>query len=285
MYLKQSRHLNYLEIAEAFPRNRRVVIDCDGMYNDVIQVDGDYNHTDHAASRARIDLCDSLADKIFQPTYHPLRSNVRSFLFHAYSPDWAQPDRCPTKDYGMVYVGNNWFRWGAMRRVLDAIEPIRGDVGRIAIGGYGWNAVAAWVDPTLGEAACYTDPLYLERLRVELTGPVPVSEVIPTMGRGVFNPVLVRPLFNHLGLVTCRTFETPAASSIPLFDLDEGHVEAVYGEQARELVFDGDATAKVRDVLERPGHYAKIVSAIRGKLSEDHSYAARLEELIDIVES
>jgi hypothetical protein len=284
-YLKQNRHLSYRQMAEVFPRDRRVVIDCDGMYNDVIQVDGDYNHTDQAASRERIDLCDSLADKIFQPTHHPLRPNVRTFLFHAYSPDWEPAASCATKAYGMVYVGNNWFRWEAMRRVLDAIEPIRADVGRVAIAGYGWNAVAEWVQPALRESACYTDPTYLERLQVELTGPVPVSDVVPTMGKGVFNPVLVRPLFNALGLVTCRTFETPAADSIPLLDLADSHVKAVYGEPASELILNGDATEKIRDVLQNRDYYAEIIARIRQRLRIEHSYAGRLLELIKIVRS
>ena len=39
----------------------------------------------------RTELCDSLCDKIFQPTYRPLRPNVRPFLFHAYDPAWERP--------------------------------------------------------------------------------------------------------------------------------------------------------------------------------------------------
>jgi hypothetical protein len=105
-------HLNVAKLLSRVPRNRRVILDCDGMYNDAIQVGGDFNHPDAEASRRRIELCDSLSDKIFQPTYRPLRPNVRSFLFHAYDPAWEKPLEFHHKDHGFIYVGNNWFRWG-----------------------------------------------------------------------------------------------------------------------------------------------------------------------------
>ena len=57
-------------------------------------------------------------------------------------------------------------------------------------------------------------------MRVEALPPVPYPQVAATMSRAVFNPVVYRPLFERLGMVTCRTFETPAAGTIPLFLLD-----------------------------------------------------------------
>ena len=73
-------------------------------------------------------------------------------------------------------------------------------------------------------------------------------------------------------MVTCRTFETPAAGTIPLFLLDRDYVAEIYGEHATELVLDGEhAHEKIADVLERPEHYAEIVMAIR----EDFAPAAQ----------
>src|SRR5262249_42940337 len=63
--------LNVIKLLSRVPRRLRVIIDNDGMYNDMIRVDGDYTHPDPESSRRRIELCDSLADKIYQPTYHP----------------------------------------------------------------------------------------------------------------------------------------------------------------------------------------------------------------------
>jgi hypothetical protein len=278
-------HLNVAKLFSRVPRNRRVILDCDGMYNDSTQVGGDFNHLDVDASRHRTELCDSLSDKIFQPTYRPLRRNVRSFLFHGYDPSWERPLDFSRKDYGMIYVGNNWFRWKAMHRVLHAIEPIREKIGRAALVGQDWATMPWWVPLPLREQAYFTDPDYLKRLGVELREPIPVEQVIPTMGTAIFNPVLMRPLFDHLGLVTCRTFETPAASTIPLFAQDPGYVASIYGDRAVELVLrDGDAaTEQILNVLRRPEEFAEIVRDIRRHLAENHSYAARLQELVRIV--
>ena len=65
-------------------------------------------------------------------------------------------------------------------------------------------------------------------------------------------------------MVTCRTFETPAAGTIPLFLLDRDYVAEIFGERALELRLDDDkAHEKILDVLERPEHYAEIVMGIR----------------------
>jgi hypothetical protein len=276
-------HLNVVKLMSRVPRERRVVIDCDGMYNDAIHVDGDYNHLDEASSRRRTDLCDSLSDKIYQPTYHPLRPNVRPFLFHAYDPAWERPLDFRGKEYGMVYVGSNWFRWGPMSRVLRAVEPIRNRVSRIALIGHDWGVMPWWVESPLRERAYFTDPEYLRRLGVEILPPVPVEQVIPTMSKALFNPVLIRPLFERLGLVTCRSFETPAADTIPLFAQDADYVKEIYGARALELVLGDRASDQIGDVLERPEHYAEIVRDIRHHLAQQHSYTARLQELVRIV--
>jgi hypothetical protein len=77
--------LDLARLVGKVPRRRRVIIDGDGNYNDVIQVDGDENHPDAESSRRWKDICNSLSDKICQPTYHPLRSDVLPFLFYAYN--------------------------------------------------------------------------------------------------------------------------------------------------------------------------------------------------------
>lgn len=283
LHLHHGSRFNLVRLLSRFPRERRVVIDCDGMYDDVVRVAGDSNHPDATASQLRCELYESLSEKLYQPTLHPLRRNVRPFLFHAYNPNWEAPLEFHHKEYGMFYVGNNWFRWQALQRVLQAIEPIRELVGRIGLVGYGWDPPAYWVEPQLREVACFTDPVYLRRLRVEVMPPVPVTQVVSTMSKAVFNPVLVRPLFNQRRLVTCRTFETPAANTIPLFDLDDEYVREIYGDPALELMLRREASEQIADVLHRPEHYARVVQAIRRHLAEKHSYAARLRELVDIV--
>jgi len=286
IYLHNNEPLDIEGPMRKVPRERRVVIDCDGMYNDVIRVGGDYNHPDEAGSRARTELYDSISDKIFQPTLHPLRPNVRPFLFHGYNPAWEVPLDFSSKEYGMFYVGSNWFRWWAMLRVLQAIEPIRDQVGRIGLVGHNWAEPPGGADSVLREAAYYTEPAYLKRIDIELMRPVPIEEVIPSMSNAIFNPVLIRPLFNYLGLVTVRTFETPAANTIPLFAQDPSYVHEIYGEAALELVLPKEQPeAKILDIVEQPGRYTYIVKAIRRHLTEKHSYEVRLKQLIEIVKS
>jgi hypothetical protein len=263
-----------------------VVIDCDGKYNAAISVVGDYNHPDEATSHRWIEVCDSLTDKIYQPTLHPLRPNVRTHFFHAYNPGWEVPLDFRAKEYGIFYVGHNWFRWRPMRRVLKAVEPVRSRVGRIGMVGHGWASPPPWANPTIIEDAYYSDPAYLRKLDIEVMPPILFGQVIGSMSKGVMHPVVYRPLFNHLRLVTCRTFETPAANTIPLFGLDEAYVQEIYGERALELVLAGEKPhEKILDVLARPEYYADIVRGIRRHLAEKHSYAVRLQELIRIVES
>jgi glycosyltransferase involved in cell wall biosynthesis len=282
IYLHQNRPFPLEEPVRRTPRWKRIVIDDDGMYNDRTRVDGDYNHPEAADARSRTELYDSISDTILQPTLHPLRPNVETHLFHGYDPAWEQPLDFGRKEFGMVYVGSNWFRWKALRRVLGAIEPIREEVGRIGIAGHGWEEMPWWVEQPLRDDAYFTDPAYLRGFGVELMPAVPIHEVVRTMGRGVFNPVLVRPTFNHFRLVNPRLFETVAASTIPLFNLDREYVREIYGEAAVELVLREDASDQVLDVLSRPEYYAEIVREIRRHLAERHSFAARVRELVDI---
>jgi Glycosyl transferases group 1 len=276
-------HLNVVRLLTKIPRERRIIIDDDGMYTAHIDVDGDFSHPDESASRLRIETYDSLSDKIYQPTLHPSVPTVGSFLFHAYNPELEVPLDFDAKPFGMVYVGSNWFRWRPMQRVLKAIEPVREHVGRMTIVGRDWDRIPWWVPSPLRERAYYTDPAYLNQMRIELSPPVPARCVISTMSQGIFNPVVVRPIFHHFQLVNPRMFETPAANTIPLFGLNPTYVREIYGERATELVLGEDAADQIRDVLNRPEYYADIVRGIRRHLAEKHSYAARLEQLMQIV--
>jgi hypothetical protein len=282
--LVQSERLSFLRMLSRIPRQRRIVIDCDGKYNDALNVVGDLNHPDSCASRRWIDVCDSLADRVYQPTYHPLRPNVRPFFFHAYNAEWEVPLDSDAKPFGMVYVGNNWFRWRALRRVLEAIEPVRENVGRIGLVGHGWDGEQSWGGAMATLDAYYTDYPYLKRTGVDILPPVRFDRVVTSMGAGAFSPVIYRPLFDHLRLVTCRTFETPAANTIPLFAQEESFVIEIYGPDASELVLPAERPhEKVMDVLERREHYTGIVAGIRRHLANTYSYEARLQDLVGLM--
>jgi hypothetical protein len=280
---QHGEQLGLARLLDRIPRERRVILDCDGKYNKPVCAVGDYNHRDEAASRRWTDVCDSISDKIFQPTLHPLRPNVRPFFFHAYDPAWEVPLDASPKEYGMCYVGTSWFRWRPLQRVLRAIEPVRDQVGRIGLVGLGWDSFPPDVSSNYRDAY-YTDPAYLRKMGVEVMGPVSFDQVIPWMSKGVFSPVIYRPIFDRLRLVTCRTFETPAANTIPLFCQDAAYVREIYGEGAVALVLpDERPHEKILDVLRNRGRYAAVVRDVRRHLAEHHSYVARLRELLRIV--
>src|SRR5262245_56459736 len=183
--LRYGDRLDLARMVASVPRRRRVVIDCDGGYNDAISVGGDYNHKDADASRRWIDVCESLSDKLCQPTLHPLQPNVRPFFFHAYDPEWEVPLDFSAKEYGMVYVGHSKFRWLPMKRVLRAIEPVQRLVGRIGFVGHGWDQMPSWAPQMKIEDHYYTDQAYLNQMKVEFIQPVPYQEVISWMSKGV----------------------------------------------------------------------------------------------------
>jgi hypothetical protein len=283
----QTRHsdsLDFLRLIEKVPRHKRVLVDCDGNYNDALNIEGDYNQRDTAGSEKWVQTCDALAEKICQPTYHPKRSNVRTFFFHAYDASWEQPLDFSNKQFGMIYVGHSKFRWGPMHRVLRAIEPVRHQVRRIGIIGHGWDAQPSWSASMNMEDAYQTDADYMRRMGVEIMQPISSDQVIDWMSCAMFNPVIYRPLFSYLNFVTCRTFETVAAGTLPLFALDANYVREIYGECATELLLPADnPELKIRDLMRRPEHYAKVVQEMRRHLAEKHSYAARIRELIRII--
>jgi hypothetical protein len=274
--------LAWATILAKVPRARRVVIDCDGKYNDAIQIAGDLNHASAQLSREWIEICDSISDTILQPTYHPQRPNVKPFFFHGYDPSWEVPLDFDNKEFGMVYVGNNWFRWQALSRVLNTIEPVLQHVGGIAIVGNGWDRPAPWAKPVLPEDAYYHDSEYLRRLGVQVMPPIRFDDVIGWMSRGLFSPVIYRPLFDQLQLVTCRTFETPAANTIPLLCQERQFVEDVYGPAGLELVLPQERPQeKIMDLFENRQKYLEVVRELRHVLSQRYSYIARVRELVE----
>jgi hypothetical protein len=282
--LQYGDRLDWARLVTSVPRRRRVVIDCDGAYNEPILFHGDYNHRTEEASRKWREVCDSLSDKICQPTLRPRLPNVRPFLFHIYDPTWEASLDFAGKEFSMIYVGHTKFRWRGMSRVLQAIEPVRDQVGRVALVGEGWDNPPEWTQWLEVRNDYYVDRDYLQRLNIETMPPIPYPQVPATMSKAVFNPVMYRPLFEYLEMVTCRTFETPAAGTIPLFVLEPDYVREIYGEPVLELVLGEKPQEKIIDVLARPEHYAQIVRGIRQDFGQRHSPEARLRELIQIVQ-
>jgi len=284
--LKPGDQLDLARIVSKVPRNRRVILDGDGKYNDVIRAADDYNHIAPVESRQWMEACDSLSDKICQPTLHPVRPNVIPFLFYAYNPSWERAWEAGRKEFDMIYVGHSKFRWCPMMRVLRGIEPVRPRMGRIGLVGYGWDSAPHWANSMQLEQAYFADACKLKELDIETLSPVRFEFVIDWMSKATFNPVLLRSAFARLRIVTPRLFETVAANTIPLFVLDPLQVREIYGEAGLELVLpDQNPQEKILDIIHDPERYCGVVMEIRRHMVEKHSHAARLRRLIEIIET
>jgi hypothetical protein len=290
--------LPYLaQLLDGVPRGRRLVIDCCGRYNDTIRVEHDFNHlelVDGHQGWEWVEGFKAVADKIVQPTLKPRRSDVAPFLFYGFDRDsivhdyatgasastaWAGNGNRGGKRYGISYVGTNWQRWTQVRRLLASVGPAREQIGRIRLTGWDWASRPKWAED-LSLRGVDVDPQLLADYGVETEPAVPYTRVVERMSEACFCPVFHRPLFNELGLVTNRTFETLCADSIPLLFLSESFVEEIYGPEARLLRVTEDPASHIDAVKRNPARYWDAVLKTRRFLHDNHSYERRFAELV-----
>jgi hypothetical protein len=277
-------------VLDGIPREKRLVVDLWGRFNDTIRVDHDFNHLEKLDGHAGWEWEDAIgavAGTILQPTLAPQRSSVRPFLFHGFDPGCVvQPHKTARdaaaawrdKPYGVMYVGSNWQRWGQVRGFLEGYASAREQVGRACLVGWDWNKRPDWAVEK-GIVGVDTDPAFLAELGVEFRDGVRFDEVVGSLGQARFAPVFHRPLFRHLGFVTNRTFETFYADTLPVLMLPRDFVSAIYGPAALTLVPGEDMAGYLKDAMRRPEHYWTAVLQTRDHLARHHSYAQRLQEL------
>ncbi len=282
-------------LLDGIPRERRMLVDLWGRFNDTIRLEHDFNHLEKLDGHLGWEWEDAFratSDVILQPTMAPVRANVGSFLFHGYDPgSVAKPYRSANeaaaawraagpgeKPYGAMYVGSNWQRWTQLRPFLEAYGPVRDQVGKACLVGWDWGARPEWAEQS-GIMGVDTDPALVARLDVEVGDGVRFDEIVGLLGKARFAPVFHRPLFRHLGLVTNRTFETLYADALPILMLPRDFVEAIYGPAALTLVPGDDLAAHLTDAMRRPEVYWDAVLETRAHLERHHAYARRFEEL------
>ena len=284
-------------VLDGIPRERRVVVDLWGRFNDTIRVDHDFNHLEKLDGHQAWEWEDALqavSGTVLQPTLAPLRKTVGSFLFHGYDPasiakpyatakEAAAAWRAADKPYGVLYVGSNWQRWDQVRRFLESYGPARGDVGRACLVGWDWDKRPDWAVQK-GIMGVDTDPALLAELGVEVRHGVRFDEVTALLGKARFAPVFHRPLFRQLGYVTNRTFETFYADTLPVLMLPREFVSAIYGPAALALVPGDDVAAHLKDALKRPEKYWDAVLQTRAHLARHHSYAQRFQQLAALMD-
>jgi hypothetical protein len=277
-------------LLDTIPRERRMVVDLWGRFNDTIRLEHDFNHLEKLDGHGAWDWEDGLravSDTILQPTLTPLRPEVGSFLFHGFDrTSVVEPRRTAReaaaawagKSSGVMYVGSNWQRWDQVRRFLEGYAPVRDKVGPVCLTGWDWAVRPAWA-AQMGLMGIDTDPALLARLGVETRNGVRFDEVVGLLSHARFAPVIHRPLFRHLGFVTNRTFETFYADSVPVLLLPRDFVAKIYGEAALALVPGDDIAAHLDGALRRPEDCWKAVLETRAHLDRHHSYTRRFQEL------
>jgi hypothetical protein len=287
-------------LLDAIPRARRVVVDLWGRYGETVRIDHDFNHLEKLDGHQGwewIEAFQAVSDTILQPTLAPARPDVRPFLFHGFDPNavarphasareaaaaWrgASPDEKP---HGMIYVGNNWQRWDQLQRFLTQYEPVRDRIGPACLIGWDWDRRPDWAVDN-GLAGVDVDPTLLAQLGVQTRGPVRFGEVIGLLGQARFAPVFHRPLFQRLGFVTNRTFETFCADTLPVLMLPRDLVEAVYGPAALALVPCEDLAAHLEAALIQPEPYWEAVLQTRSHLARHHSFERRFRALSAVLD-
>jgi hypothetical protein len=264
------------------PRERRAILDADGMFNRRLWLDDyDRNHTDDAQREQWLEHYGILADRVFQPTWAPREPGARPLPFYGYNPSaLTRPESAPEKVYDILCVGHNWWRWREVStRLLPALEKIRPQVGGICFMGSWWDEPPV-VDSSLAPAF-QSDRQWFARLNIGVQPAVPYTDVIGAMSASRINLMLQRPLLRELRLLTSKYFEIFQADTVPLVMLHPDHAEAIYGPAGRELALYEGVDQKLLDVLHHPAKYEGIVSSVREHLMKHHSYPVRVRQLVE----
>lgn len=283
---------------DRIPREKRIVLDLWGRFNETVRIDHDFNHLEKFDGHPDWEwkqAMTALGGTILQPTLKPRRADVGSFLFHGFDPEavdkpydsakeaaeaWLAGDR-GARPYGVVYVGSNWQRWSQVKAFLEGYRRSAERVGQMCLAGWDWAERPGWARD-MGIAGVDTDPDLLADLRVEVRMGIRFDRVVPLLGQGLFAPVIHRPLFKELGLVTNRTFETFEADCVPVLMLDRNFVEVIYGPAALRLVPGEDVGAHLESLLDDPEGAWEAVLETRAYLAQHHSIDGRLRRLEEL---
>ncbi len=272
-----------------FSRDQRLIIDTDGMYHELIQLDGyDFNHASEADCESWIGYMDALSDKVVHTLMGQSQfSKAEALPFFGYDPSLEiDPAAAPAKQWDILHVGHNWWRWREVEsELLPAFQDVRDRIGRIGFLGLWWDRPPD-EGPDAGPADAFlADPYAFKRLKIETPEAVNYNDVIKTMSTARINIMTQRPLLRHLKHLTLKYFEIFCADTIPLLMLDDDHAEEVYGPAARELTLPGRVAAKIVDVLENEDRYRGIVADIRKHIRTRHAYEERARELYETLEA
>ena len=267
-------------ICSSTPRSKRILIDPDGKYCQPISHSGDTNHSTNESYKYWKDLYDSLSDTILQPFLGENKTKkVYQFLYFGVDNSVSDfPER--QKNFDLLYVGNNWYRWHDIKWIVEVVASIRSRLKKVAlIGQY-------WLGDVMDEfkEATYSDPDFLRRNKIEVFEPAPYGQVEEAMGSGLLNPIFIRPILNKLEFVTPRMFETIMADSVPLIPYYFNYAKNLFGDEIKKLILSCEhASGDILRILDNYDQNRNIVRNIRRVFMKKHSYEQRLKQLLQYI--
>jgi hypothetical protein len=282
--LYRVKPLQEVSLLATIPRAHRYILDADGKYNPLVVVDDyDRNFLSEDERAEWLQFYDALSDQIIKPTLAPSDDpRVTTLPFFGFNPSLVMdPASAPPKQYDVLHVGHNWWRWKQVaEELLPAFKQIRTQIGEIGFLGLWWDGAPEWVGDEDLEPAFRIETEAFRRLGIRIEPPVPYTQVIRAMSTGRVNIFTQRPFLAHVKHLTLRYFEEFCADTIPLLMLDTELAEAVYGPAGRELTLPGRVAEKILDALQRPDHYRGLVEEVRRFMLIRHPYRRRVEELV-----
>lgn len=280
--------LRVARILRTVPHERRVVLDADGLYNDIVSP-GDYdrNHASIAERNRWRDACERLGSRIFQPTLTPLDPRIKPLLFYGYAPEEEAHAEDPSgKTVDIVHLSHNWWRWKELEELFfPALGRMRERIGEICFLGLWWDGCPPWAAALGLTEAFRVDGARLKSLRITVRPPVPFTQVISAMSSGKVNIMTQRPLFQRLGIITSKYFEILCADTIPLVLIGPELAQSVYGPAGRDLTLNGQVEQRLLAALETPEHFRGPVQRVREHLRTHHSYQTRVRQLVAALET
>jgi hypothetical protein len=269
------------EICKFIPRANRILIDPDCKYSEPCSFGKDSNHPTSDSYSFWTSLYDSLSDIILQPFIgkrKKTKTKIHSFLYFGMDNKLPNFSRVK-KDFDLLYVGNNWYRWQDIKKLITKVSSIRSLVKRIGIFGKYWNQEVMSGD----EEATVSDFNFLKQNKIIVRKSVPYGQVEKFMSRGLLNPIFIRPILHKLQLITPRMLETFNADTIPLIPSYFSYAKDLYGEEIHQLMLGNNWADAIVRIINNYGYYRNLSKEIKKILRSKHSYEARIKELLEFV--
>ncbi len=263
------------KLLSILPRERAIVIDADGKYNQTLSHEGDSNHASQRAGENWRHTFKSISDDIYQTTLVPINPNVKPFLFWGYKE--PEGDR-EEKEFDLLYLGSNWHRMKKLQDFLDNFDSLRIQFPKISVWGKNWTTPDKyWPDATK------PDMSYFRQKDIDLKEyTTKFGEFTRILSKSRFSPILIRPILSYMQMITPRMLETFASGTIPILTSDFEYGKQIYGEASKKLFLKEDSREKLLDMHNNEFRYREATEEVRKNLRDNHSYESRLKKLVAI---